>query len=106
MNKPEIRFEYDPGTENIGADLLSRPCSDERSKDIDGQDVEVNKVFIWEEIWTEHMKGHWGAFNTFKALQQKGSAALWNMLKRICKLCEVCAKFRHRCARVPFGQPV
>lgn len=51
------------------------------------------------------MKGHWKAFKIFKALRQKGSAAMWTMVKRVCELWEVCAKCRHRCARAPFGQP-
>lgn len=45
-NEPEIRFKYFPGAENIGADLLSRPYSNERSKDIDGHGVEVNQFLF------------------------------------------------------------
>ena len=51
------------------------------------------------------MKGHWGVFKTYNALQSRGTAATWTMVRRVCELCEVCAKFQHRCARAPFGQP-
>lgn len=105
VNEPEVRFECIPGKKKIGANLLSRPHFNKMSKDTDGQDTEVGQVSIWDEIWAEHMKDHWGTFKTLKALQEKGFAALWSMVKRICELCEVCAKSRHRCARAPFGQP-
>ena len=51
------------------------------------------------------MKGHWGARKTFWALQRKGSKASWEMVQKVCKLCEICAQFRHRREKAPFGQP-
>lgn len=91
-NEPKLRLEYVPRTENVGADLLSRPRLG-RLKNIEDRDPWVNQVSIWDEIWAEHMKGHWGVFKTYKALQSRGSATTWAMVRRVCELCEVCAKF-------------
>ena len=60
-----------PGTENAGADLLSRPISGLRSKDTSGPISGVNQTSVWDEIWEEHLKGHWGVYKTFHALKHK-----------------------------------
>ena len=42
-NEPELTIEFMPGTENAGADLLSRPISGLRSEDTSGPTSEVSK---------------------------------------------------------------
>ena len=65
----------------------------------------VHQISVWDEILKEYMKGHWGARKTFWALRRKGISAPWEMVQKVCKLCEICAQFRHRRAKAPFGQP-
>ena len=103
-NEPGIPFEYVSGTEKVGADLLSRPHS-RRLKNFEHQSPFVNRVSVWDEISAEHMRGLWGAFENYKALQNRGSTTTWPMVKKVCNLCEICAKLRHRCARADFGKP-
>lgn len=105
-NKPGLSFEFIPGIENVGADLLSRPTSGKGKEDNPRPNTpEVNQISLWDEIWDEHMKFHWGVFKTYCALRRKGSKATWNMVKRVYETCEVCAKFRHWRAHVKFGEP-
>ena len=51
------------------------------------------------------MKVHWGSYKTNHALRKSGSAATWRMVKKVCEMCKVCAKFRHFRAKAKFGQP-
>ena len=104
-NEPDIRFEFVPGSENMGADLLRRPTSGKGVMDTLRPIPKVHQISVWDEIWKEHMKGHWGARKTFWVLRRKGISASWGMVQKVCKLCEICAQFRHRRAKVPFGQP-
>ena len=60
-NEPELRIEFVPGTENAGADLLSRPESGLRREEAFGPIPVVNQISIWDETWEEHLKGHWGS---------------------------------------------
>ena len=71
-NEQELMIEFMPGTENAGADLLSRPISGLRSEDTSGPISVVNQISIWDEIWEEHLKGDWGVFKTYRALKSKG----------------------------------
>ena len=104
-NEPDIRFEFVPGSENVGADLLSRPYTGRGVKDTLRPNPKVHQISAWNEIWEEHMKGHWGAKKVFLALRRRGSNVSWTMVKRVCKMCEICAQFRHRRANAPYGQP-
>ena len=105
-NEPELTIEFMPGTENAGADLLSRPTSGQREKDTSRPCPMVNQVSIWDEIWEEHLKGHGGVFKTYYALKRKGSRATRKMVQEVCDICEVCAQFRNQCSRAPYGQPL
>ena len=69
-NEPELTIEFMPGTENAGADLLSRPTSGQREKGTSRPCPMVNQVSIWDEIWEEHLKGHWGIFKTYHTLKR------------------------------------
>ena len=105
-NELGIRFEFVPGTENIGADLLSRPKFGKRVMDISSPTTrDVNQISVWNEIWDEHMRAHWGAHKTYLALQSRGSKASLRMVKKVCEMCEVCAKFRQDRAHAWYGQP-
>ena len=76
-NEPFIRFEFVPGSENVGADLLSRPYTGRGVKDSLRPIPKVHQVSAWDEIWAEHMKGHWGARKTyFWQSGRKGSHVL------------------------------
>ena len=90
-NEADISFEFVPGSENTGANLLSRPKTGKGVKDTPRPTPKVHQISVWDEIWEEHMKGHWGAKKTFLALWKRGSRASWGMVKKVCKLCEVCA---------------
>ena len=57
-NEPGIQFEFVPGAENIGADLLSRPIAGKGVKDIPRPSPQVCNISVWDEIWEEHMKAH------------------------------------------------
>ena len=104
-NELVIGFEFVRGSENTGADLLSRPVTGRGVKDTLRPTPKVHQISVWDEILAEHMKGHCGARKTLLALQKKGSSASWRKVKKVCKLCEVCVEFRHRRANAPFGQP-
>ena len=104
-NEPELTIEFMPGTENAGADLLSRPISGQREKDASRPYPMVNQISISDDIWEEHLKGHWGVFKAYHALKRKGSRATRKMVQEVCNTCEVCGQFRNQCARAPYGQP-
>ena len=104
-NEPELTIEFIPRAENPGTDLLSRPTSGHREKDTSGPNPMVNQTSVWDEIWEEHLKRHWGVFKTYHALKKKGSNATRKMVKEVCDTCEVCAQFRNQCSRAPYGQP-
>ena len=100
-----LRNEFVPETENIGADLLSRPKSGKGVKDISSPKTQdANQISVWDEIWNEHRRAHWGARKTFLALQSQGSKASLRMVKEVCERCEVCAKFRQDRAHAEYGQ--
>ena len=65
----------------------------------------MRQISIRDEIWEEHLRGHWSVFKTFQDLQKKGSSTIREMVKKVCDLCEVCEQFRHPRSRAPFGQP-
>lgn len=90
-NEPESTIKFKPRTENAGSDLLSRPISGQRKEDTSRPSPMVNQISVWDEIWEEHLKGHWGVFKTFQALKRKGSRATRKMVKEFCDICEVCA---------------
>ena len=101
-----MQFEFVPRTENVGADLLSRPKSGKRVMNISSPELyDVNQISVWDEIWNEHMKAHWGAFKTYRALRSKGSKASWRMVREVCEMCEVCTKFHHDRVHAKYGQP-
>ena len=52
------------------------------------------------------MRAHWGAHKTYLALRNQGSKASWRMVKKVCEMCEVCAKFRQDQAHAKYGQPL
>ena len=104
-NEPGMSFKFIPGSENTGADLLSRPNLGKGVKDIPRPTPSVCQISIWDEIWAEHMKAHWGPYQTYAALHQRVSDATWRMVKKVCEMCEVCAKFQRFCAKAKFGQP-
>ena len=105
-NEPGVRLEFIPGTENIGADLLSRPTSGKEQEDTPGPLTdEVYQVSIWDEIWDEHLKAHWGVYKTHEALKRRGIQVSIEKVKEVCRMCEVCAKFRQAHNHAKYGQP-
>ena len=104
-NEPNIWLEFVPGSENMGADLLSRPITGQGVMDTLRPIPRVHQISVWDGIWEERMKGHWGAHKTYWALQKKGLSASWRMVQNVCRLWKVCAQFQQRKANAPFGQP-
>lgn len=49
-NEPEIRFEFVPGSESTGADLLSRLFAGKGQVDIPPSSPRVNQISVWDEI--------------------------------------------------------
>ena len=81
-NEPELTIEFMTGAENGGADLLSRSTYGQREKDTSGPSPVVNQISVWDEIWEEHLKGHWGVFKTYHALKKKDSNATSKRYKK------------------------
>ena len=93
-NELILEFELILGTRTIGANLLSRAISGKGVMDnLRPSTFGANQISVGDEIWNEHVKSHWGTFKTYAALKWKGSKATWKMVKLVCKMCEICAKF-------------
>ena len=89
-NEPGVRLEFIPRTENIGADLLDRPTSGKEQGDPPGPLTdEVYQFSIWDEIWDEHLKAHWGVDKTHEALKRRGIQVSIEKVKEVCRMCEV-----------------
>ena len=70
-NELDIQFDFVPGSENTGADLLSRRASGIVVKDAFRPIPEVNQISVWDEIWDEHMNVHWGNQQVFLGTLEK-----------------------------------
>lgn len=104
-NEPGLEIEFMQGSENIEADLLSRPLLSKGQKDFPRLELVVHQFSVCHEIWEEHMRGNWGVCRTYQALQRTGYSATREMVKKVYDLCAVCAQFCHQRARAPLGPP-
>ena len=129
--EPGFEIRFVPGSENTGSDLLSRPsqkCDERSNHDAECQVPRIHKVLVdglpcaicstyvktnvlrkdedlQQEVWSEHLKSHWGPYKVYWALRRRGVAATWKMVRKVCHECEICAKFRVRVPHVKWGQP-
>ena len=101
-NEPDFNVEFVPGKTNIGADLLSRPVENQPARTVSTINVSQE---VAQKIWSEHLKSHWGAFKTYKALRRQGVQVTWSMVKDICNMCEICMKFKEPVRHLDWGQP-
>ena len=65
-----------------GSDLLSRAVFGRGVKDTLRPIPKVHQISVCDEIWAEHLKGHWGARKTLLALWKKALVPLGRWLSR------------------------
>ena len=119
-NEPSFQLVFRPGSENIGADLLSRKGKYVRVKarggkalefDLGGGEpsqswipgqgeffVQSNSVLsvpqMVEIIWKEHRVAHLGAWKVFKSLRRRDIKIPLKLIQRTLRNCKTCVQFR------------
>ena len=123
-NEPGFQIQFIPGSENRGADLLSRPVKSngECSQDfltVPGQSVKDDAPLVSNSVqnqsdddwvlrrivWKEHLRAHWGPWKVYHALRDRGLTITFDLVRHVCSTCDVCAMFRDRRRRLHWGQP-
>ncbi len=109
-NEPGLRIEFLPGKDNQGADLLSRPVGGgvkggpKRNGRIMSTCNQMNVADMEQEVWSEHLKAHWGPYKVYHALRRMGKRVPWRIVGEVIRQCEVCCHFRRIVPHQPLRQ--
>ena len=64
-----------------------------------GVNIVVDEGELEQKVWNEHLVAHWGPWKVFHALKKRGDPVPMRIVKKVCDMCEICAKFRQEFPR-------
>ena len=59
----------------------------------------IDEGELEQKVWGEHLVAHWGPWKVFHALRKKKDPVPMRIVKKVCDMCEICAKFRQELPR-------
>ena len=59
----------------------------------------IDEGELEQKVWSEHLVAHWGPWKVFHTLRKKKDPVPMRIVKKVCDMCEICAKFRQELPR-------